>query len=91
MMQMDLVLPLARHTDPDVSHKAAIRATKIAPSHRNLIMAALREHPGTVYSLESRIGLDAHRIGKRLIELQRLGLAEPTGEVIDGCRQWRAK
>ena len=93
MTQLALVLPLpvARRSDPATSHAAAAKAASIAPSHRNIIMDALRVYPGTVYSLEAVTGLDAHRIGKRLIELQRLGLAEPTGEVIDGCREWRAK
>ena len=91
MNHLCLILPLARRTDPATSHAAVNKAARIAPSQRNIILSALREHPrSTVYSLEAETGIAAHAIGKRMIELQRLGLAAPTGEVFEGCRKWHA-
>lgn len=92
MMQMMLLepQPVARRTDPVTSHRAAAKAASITPSHRNIILAALREHGElTVYGIEGVTGIAAHRVGKRMVELQRLGLAEPCGES-DGCRIWKA-
>ena len=91
-LNLCLIVPLARRRDPSTSHRAAERAAPIAPIHRNIILAALRDHgPLTQYGIERHTGLLAHKVGKRLIELQRLGLAEPTGEVSEGCRLWLAK
>ena len=91
MNQLCLILPLARRTDPATSHAAVNKAAAVAPSHRNIIADCLREHgPLTVKQIAERTGLTQYAASKRLPELERLGLAEPTGEVIDGCRQWRA-
>lgn len=91
-MDGQLILPLSRRTDPATSHAAAAKAASVAPSHRNIIMDALRHFgPLTQYGIEHHTGLLAHKVGKRLVELERLGLAEPTGEVEQGCRKWRAK
>ena len=85
-----LSLPRSRRSDPKTSKAAASRAAKIAPSQRNIIADALREGPATVRELERRTGLMAHAIGKRMIELERLGLAAPTGVERDGMREWLA-
>lgn len=91
MLQMALILPVprARKRDPATSHKAAKSAASTAPSQRNMIAAALRSGPATVRELEPRTGLQAHAIGKRMIELQRLGIAKPTGTERDGMREWQ--
>lgn len=91
MTQLALVLPLplARKRDPATSHAAAAKASSIAPSHRNLIAAALREGPATVKTISDRCGLSQYAVSKRLSELERLGMIELTGEIRDGCRIWR--
>ena len=94
MNQLTLVLPFpaTRRRDPATSHAAAAKAAAVAPSHRNIIADCLREHgPLTVKQIAERTGLTQYAASKRLPELERLGLAEPTGEVIDGCRVWRKK
>ena len=90
--QLTLILPMPRYrkTDPYTSKQAANKAASIAPSQRNIIADALRDGPATVRELERRTGLMAHAIGKRMIELERLGLAAPTGVERDGMREWLA-
>ena len=90
MMQPDLVIPMARTTDPATSHAAAKRVRGEAITHRNRIMAALRERPMTVKEIADATGLTQYAASKRLPELQRLGLAGPTGEEREGCRVWSA-
>ena len=86
-----LPLPLARRDNPQTSHRAAERAAKVAPSHRNIIAASLRDNgPQTVKGIADSTGLSQYAVSKRLSEMGQLGTAELTGEVIDGCRQWRA-
>ena len=87
-MPLCLILPLARRTDPAVSHAAAAKAASVAPSQRNIIAAALST-PGTVKQISDRCGLSQYAVSKRLPELQRMGLIELTGREIDGCREWR--
>ena len=86
-----LVVPLARRTDPATSHAAANKAASIAPSHRNIIAAALRYEPATVKTISDRCGLSQYAVSKRLGEMQRLGLIELTGRELDGCREWRRR
>lgn len=86
-----LVVPLARRSDPKVSHDAAAKAASIAPSQRNIIAAALTRGPATVKTISDRCGLSQYAISKRLIEMQRLGLIELTGRELDGCREWRRR
>lgn len=90
--QLCLILPLprARKGDPLTSHQAAAKAAIAAPSHRNIILSALRRGPATAHELEARTGILAHKILKRLPELQQLGLAQPTGQVRSGAREWAA-
>lgn len=93
MTQLALVLPLplARKRDPATSHAAANKAASIAPSHRNIIAAALREGPATVKQISDRCGLSQYAVSKRLIEMQRMGLIELTGRELEGCREWRRR
>ena len=78
-MQLDIFAPpqtLARRSDPETSHKAAARVAEFANGHHEQIVAVLREHGRlTVYEIASFCSLDAHRCGKRMNELQRMGLA----------------
>lgn len=91
-MPLCLILPLARRTDPAVSHAAAAKAAAVAPSHRNIIAASLRANgPQTVKGIADSTGLSQYAVSKRIVEMQRMGLIELTGREIQGCREWRAK
>ncbi len=79
--------PRARRKDPATSHAAAKKAIGVAVSHRNRIMAAL-EKPGNIYELAARSGISHVAVARRMIELQRMGLADPTDEKREGCRVW---
>jgi hypothetical protein len=80
--------PRARRSDPGTSHQAAKRAAGIAPNHRNLIMAALDHGPQNIYELGARTQLTHVQVARRMLELQDMKLAHPTGERRDGCRLW---
>lgn len=81
--------PAARRTDPATSKRAAVQAGTFAESHRGRILAAL-ERPGTIKELAARTGIDHVAVARRMGELQRAEppLAQPTGEVREGCRVW---
>ncbi|TSE33482.1 helix-turn-helix domain-containing protein [Tepidimonas charontis] len=73
---------LARKTDPATSHEAARRTAEFAGSQRARILAMLRFHgPLTPEQLGAELGVEPYAIRKRLPELQKAGLAMPTGEV----------
>lgn len=90
------VVPRARRRDPVTSHEAAESMKTGAAQQAERVLKALRslgeagaEQIGEVCSL------DAYTIRKRLPELQRLGLAAPTGAVRSTAsgrseRVWRA-
>ena len=88
--------PLARRRDPVTSHAAAARVVEFSGAHHVAILAALREHgTGTVYDLEGWTGISAHRIGKRMHELENAGRVKWTGGTAPSpsgreCRVWRA-
>lgn len=78
-----LALPLARGTDPGTSHAAAAHAAKRAPHHRELALRALRAalpEGLTDFELAERTGVPQTSIGKRRLELQRMGLVAATDE-----------
>ena len=79
----------SRRTDPETSHKAAARASQFATSHAGRILLALQLHgPRSAHGLSLVIGLSVVQIDRRLPELKRMGLADTTGDVADGCRVW---
>lgn len=89
-MYLDDIKPVARRTDPQTSHDAAKRAERFAATHAGKIIAALKEHgPSTPEGLSERTGLTVVQLCRRLPEIQAKGLAEPTGEVVNGFRVWR--
>lgn len=90
MHQLALILPApgARRRDPSTSRDAARKATTFANNHRDRILAALAT-PGNIYEIAQRCGLDHVACARRLPELLKLGLAEPTEERRQGCRVWR--
>lgn len=71
---------LARTNDPGTSHEAARRTREFAGGHIGTILAALQDAgPLTVDQIAARTRLRADQINKRLPEMQRKRLAEPTG------------
>jgi hypothetical protein len=80
--------PRARRSDPSTSHAAATRASGIAVSHRNLIMAALDGRELNIYEMGARCGLTHVQVARRMLELQDMRLAHPTDRRRDGCRVW---
>ena len=86
----------ARSFDPATSHEAAERVREFAAGHCALILQALLDHgPMTPEQVGERVNLDAYQVRKRLPELERAGLAKPTGQTaptISGRSQrvWRA-
>ncbi len=73
---------LARITDPMTSHQAAERAQKFAPAQHARIQVALEMlgRPAGAHEIAEVAGLTQVQVCKRLPEMQRAGLVEPTGE-----------
>ena len=73
--------PRARHSDPSTSHVAADSMRGEAKLHRDLILAVLNDHEGlTATEIGERCRLSMVQVARRMKELERLGLAEPTKE-----------
>lgn len=90
MNQLALVLPppAARKRDPETSKDAARRAVEFASGHHARIFEALQT-PGTIYEIGQRCGLDHVAVARRLPEMAKAGLAQPTDDRRAGCRVWR--
>ncbi len=88
--------PRARNSDPWTSHAAAASLDDdVTARLYRIIIAALKVAAGTQYEIADLTGLDHYQVNKRLPELERLGLAKPTGETRPGpsgrqCRVWAA-
>jgi hypothetical protein len=80
----------ARASDPPTSHEAAKRAP--VAGHCRLVLEALAAGPAGQTEIARRCGLLPHEVNKRLSDLKRHGLAEPTGRRANGGteREWRA-
>jgi predicted ArsR family transcriptional regulator len=89
------VYPVARRTNPHTSHAAAHLAKALAQDHQRTILACLEAHgPLGKDGIGARTQLTGHQVGKRLPELQRLGLVQPTGRTVASEsgrqeREWR--
>ena len=72
---------MARHTDPDTSHAAALDARENSGIHRALALRVLREAPDglTDFELAAKTGLQQTSIGKRRGELRDAGLVVDSG------------
>lgn len=82
---------LARVTDPATSHEAATRASEFSQSHEKRILAVLSNRgAGTAEYIAKHCGLTVVQIDRRLPDLQRKGLARPTGVSFNGFRVWAA-
>ena len=101
--QIDLFDPtyrsrmLARNQDPQTSHKAARQVSIFQNTHHRKIYEALQTmKDGTFYEIADRSGLEPSSVWRRLNEMEKDGLIQPTGEERRGptgrmCRVWRAK
>lgn len=71
----------ARRTDPRTSSQAAQDAFKHAVRHREIALAAHYEHPDglTDFELAELVGISQPSIGKRRLELERVGFIEFAG------------
>ena len=69
--------PVARVTDPETSHLAAVDATMTATRGRFLALTTLYLHgPLTDFELADHTGLQQNSIGKRRLDCQRVGLVK---------------
>ena len=85
----------ARNSDPITSHAAADEARELIAKHQRLILSALRQGPAGVDGIAARCSLTGHQAGKRVTDMQRLGLIELTGRLVKSTsgrsqREWRA-
>jgi hypothetical protein len=86
--------PLARRSDPVTSHLAAAQAGELQAAHQREILAALKLGPAGKSEIAARSKLDGHAVARRLPELQRKGLASPTGRTVPSTsgreeREWQ--
>lgn len=94
MSQPCLFEPLARASDPIESHMAAAQAKALAANHHRLIISILSQHgPLGVDGIAARCNLTGHSVGKRMKELQRMGLIVLTGKAVSSTsgrqqREW---
>lgn len=71
----------ARRRDPATSHAAAARADEMRGDHHARILAALKDiGPAGKDRIGKRVGLSGVAVARRLSELEREGLARPTGD-----------
>ena len=88
---------LARNQDPQTSHAAARQVNVFANTHYRAIYEALQTmKDGTFYEIAERSGLEPSSVWRRLNEMEKDGMIQPTGEERRGptnrlCRVWKAK
>lgn len=93
---MGTIKPLARRNDPATSHDAAQAAASFAGTHCERIHTALIQcGPMDLEQIGIMVGMDGYQCRKRLSDLQKIGKAEPTGELARtksgrSQRIWRA-
>jgi len=82
--------PLTRRADPATSFAAAVAVAPHVGTQRVEVLDCLTRYgPQTYKDVDRRLGWHTGA-QRRLVELQRAGLARPTGERREGCRVWRA-
>lgn len=94
IVNLPLIVTAARRTDPQTSHDAAHAAAVLAAKHQRLILSALKQGPAGVDGIAARCSLTGHQAGKRVTDMQRLGLIELTGRLVKSTsgraqREWR--
>ncbi len=87
---------LARNTDPETSHEAAARVREFAHGQCAEILNLLRKYgPMSPEQIAAHMAIDAYSVRKRTADLERAGVACPTGvtvPTVSGRRQrvWQA-
>ena len=97
-MQLALTfdIPLARNSDPSTSHAAADAAKELQARHHRIIVACLKEHgPLGKDGIAARTQLTGVAVARRMVELERSGLARLTGKTVQSTtgraeREWEA-
>jgi predicted ArsR family transcriptional regulator len=97
-MQLSLTLdePRARSFDASTSHAAASAARSLQAQHADQILACLRKHGAMGKDgIAARTKLDGVQVCRRLVELERAGLAATTGKTVPSTsgraeREWAA-
>lgn len=74
------VLPLFRRSNPPTSRLAAARVREFSGDHCRRVLDALEQGPAGQTEIAARCGLLPHQVNKRLADLRRRGVVEPTGE-----------
>lgn len=88
--------PIARRTDPATSHQAAAQARELAARHHRIIVDCLKAHgPLGKDGIAVRTSITGVAVCRRLTELERAGLARPTGRNVQSTagraeREWEA-
>jgi len=86
--------PLARRSDPETSHAAAEASAEFRGEHHRKILEVLGWYgPLGKSGIAKLSGLDHVAVARRLPELQRKGLASPTGRTVPSTsgrleREW---
>jgi hypothetical protein len=86
---------LARSADPNTSKQAAMRVNEFGKNMCIKIYNELKKGEGTYEQIAHRCGLLPSQTCRRLPDLQKIGLAEPTEKEIKGSsgrfqRIWKA-
>ena len=85
-----------RTTDPATSREAGDQARRFVTGHARKVLLALEQGPAGQTELAERCQMLPHQVNKRLADLRRAGLAEPTGRRVlneGGFRErvWQVK
>lgn len=94
-LEIDFGMPMARMRDPGTSHMAAAQAKELAKRHNRLILDALHMHgPLGKDGIASRTMLTGVQVARRLSDLEKAGMATPTGKTVASTtgrseREWR--
>ena len=73
----------SRKSDPVTSHQAAEQIKEAVPQHMDLIYQCLLEHGPLGKDGIARVtGLDPNQVARRLPEMKKMGVVEPTGQTV---------
>lgn len=88
--------PLARTSDPITSHAAANAAKDLQARHHRIILVCLKQHGALGKDgIAARTNLTGVAVARRMVELERAGLAKTTGRTVPSTtgraeREWVA-
>ena len=94
-LSIQFIEPMARRRDPRTSHQAAKQARELRSKHHRIILGALKTHgPAGKDRIASLTCLTGVAVCRRLSELHRAGIIEPTGRCVQSTagraeREWR--